>query len=62
MRGMPELSSEVQFLKGVGPRVALTLAAKGLHTIEDLLYYLPFRYEDRLNPRSIEQLQPGEMA
>jgi ATP-dependent DNA helicase RecG len=52
----------VQFLKGVGPRVALTLAAKGLHTIEDLLYYLPFRYEDRLNPRSIEQLQPGEMA
>ncbi len=62
MRGMPELSSEVQFLKGVGPRVALTLAAKGIHTIEDLLYYLPFRYEDRLNPRSIEQLQPGEMA
>ncbi len=52
MRGMPELSSEVQFLKGVGPRVAETLAAKGIHTIEDLLYYLPFRYEDRLNPRS----------
>jgi len=62
MRGMPELSSEVQFLKGVGPRVAETLATKGIHTIEDLLYYLPFRYEDRLNPRSIEQLQPGEMA
>ena len=59
---MPELHTEVQFLKGIGPRVAETLAAKGIHTLEDLLYYLPFRYEDRINPRTIEQLQPGEMA
>ena len=62
MRGMPELHTEVQFLKGIGPRVAETLAGKGIRTLEDLLYYLPFRYEDRINPRSIEQLQPGEMA
>ncbi len=59
---MPELRTEVQFLKGIGPRVAETLAAKGIHSLEDLLYYLPFRYEDRINPRTIEQLQPGEMA
>ena len=59
---MPELHTEIQFLKGVGPRVAETLATKGIHTLEDLLYYLPFRYEDRINPRTIEQLQPGEMA
>jgi ATP-dependent DNA helicase RecG len=59
---MPELNTEVQFLKGIGPRVAETLASKGIHTFEDLLYYLPFRYEDRINPRSIEQLKPGEMA
>jgi ATP-dependent DNA helicase RecG len=59
---MPELHSEVQFLKGIGPRVAETLATKGIVTLEDLLYYLPFRYEDRINPRTIEQLQPGEMA
>ncbi len=59
---MPELHTEVQFLKGIGPRVAETLAAKGIHTLEDLLYYLPFRYEDRINPRTIEQLKPGEMA
>jgi len=62
MRGMPELHTEVQFLKGIGPRVAETLAGKGIRTLEDLIYYLPFRYEDRINPRSIEQLQPGEMA
>ena len=38
------------------------LASKGLSTVEDLLYYLPFRYEDRLNPRGIAELRPGEMA
>jgi ATP-dependent DNA helicase RecG len=59
---MPDLQTEVQFLKGIGPRLAETLAAKGIRTLEDLLYYMPFRYEDRINPRSIEQLQPGEMA
>src|ERR1700687_6231974 len=62
MRAMPELDTDVQFLKGIGPRVAETLAIKGIHTLEDLLYYLPFRYEDRINPRTIEQLKPGEMA
>ncbi len=59
---MPELDTDVQFLKGIGPRLAETLAGKGIRTLEDLLYHLPFRYEDRINPRSIEQLQPGEMA
>ena len=56
------LDTPVQFIKGVGPRSADVLAAKGIATLEDLLYYLPFRYEDRLNPRSIEELKPGEMA
>jgi ATP-dependent DNA helicase RecG len=38
------------------------LAARGIQTAEDLLYHLPFRYEDRQNPRSIDELQPGETA
>ena len=38
------------------------LAAKGIQTAEDLLYHLPFRYEDRQNPRSLDELKPGEMA
>ena len=59
---MLELSTPVQYVKGIGPRLAEVLAAKGLHTVEDLLHYLPFRYEDRLNPRSIAELRPGEMA
>ena len=59
---MLDLSTQVQYVKGIGPRTAETLAAKGILTVEDLLYYLPFRYEDRLNPRGISELKPGEMA
>ena len=59
---MLELSTPVQYVKGVGPRISEILAAKGLHTVGDLLHYLPFRYEDRLNPRGISELRAGEMA
>jgi ATP-dependent DNA helicase RecG len=50
------------YVRGVGPRVAEMLAAKGILSAEDLLYHLPFRYEDRQNPRSLDELIPGEMA
>src|SRR6185436_11164335 len=59
---MLDLNTSVQYVKGVGPRLADVLGAKGIHTVHDLLYYLPFRYEDRLNPRRVEELQAGEMA
>ncbi len=59
---MLELSTPVQFLKGIGPRLAEVLGAKGIKTVDDLLHYLPFRYEDRLNPRSVAELRAGEMA
>jgi ATP-dependent DNA helicase RecG len=50
------------YVRGVGPRVAELLSAKNIQTAEDLLYHLPFRYEDRQNPRSLDELKPGEMA
>ncbi len=59
---MLQLDTPVQYVKGIGPKLAEVLAGKGVTTVEDLLYYLPFRYEDRLNPRRISELQPGEMA
>ncbi len=59
---MLELSTSVQYVKGIGPRLAEVLGAKGIHTVDDLLHYLPFRYEDRVNPRGISELRPGEMA
>jgi ATP-dependent DNA helicase RecG len=59
---MLEPGTSVQYVKGIGPRLAEVLASKGIHTVDDLLHYLPFRYEDRLNPRGIAELRPGEMA
>jgi len=59
---MLEPSTPVQFVKGIGPRLSEILAAKGIHSVDDLFHYLPFRYEDRLNPRGIAELRPGEMA
>jgi ATP-dependent DNA helicase RecG len=59
---MLELTTPVQYVKGVGPKLAEVLATKGIATVGDLLNYLPFRYEDRLNPRGIAELRAGEMA
>ena len=54
------LGSEVKYLKGVGPVRAEMLAARGIRTVEDLLYYTPFRYEDRTRTTLIRDLLPGQ--
>jgi ATP-dependent DNA helicase RecG len=53
-------ASEVQFLKGVGPVRAELLASRGIRTVEDLLYYTPFRYENRTSLTRIRDLVPGQ--
>ncbi len=57
-----DLTTPLTYVKGVGPARAAMLEAKGLATVEDLLGYFPFRYEDRSNVKTIAQLAPGEMA
>ena len=54
------LSDDVKYLKGVGPQRAQLLAKRGIHTVEDLFAYLPFRYEDRTQFTSIAKIQPGQ--
>jgi ATP-dependent DNA helicase RecG len=53
------LQTEVRMVKGVGPNRAELLAKRGIHTLEDLLNYLPFRYEDRIHFSRIKDVQPG---
>ncbi|HWI41376.1 MAG TPA: ATP-dependent DNA helicase RecG [Verrucomicrobiae bacterium] len=53
------LETPLRFLKGVGPRLCELLAKKGLETVEQLLYLLPARYEDRREIRRIRELRPG---
>ena len=57
-----QFDSQLQFVKGVGPRIAESLKAKGITSVDDLLHHLPFRYEDRANPMPLASLQPGQMA
>ncbi|MGA2144551.1 MAG: ATP-dependent DNA helicase RecG [Bryobacteraceae bacterium] len=57
-----DLSTPLTYLKGVGPARGAMLEAKGLTVVEDLLGYVPFRYEDRSNVKTIAELAPGEMA
>jgi ATP-dependent DNA helicase RecG len=53
-------ASEVKYLKGVGPVRAEIFASRGIRTLEDLLYYTPFRYEDRTRLTRIRDLVPGQ--
>ncbi|MFL6244987.1 MAG: ATP-dependent DNA helicase RecG, partial [Thermoanaerobaculia bacterium] len=55
---MPPLtpSTLVQFLKGVGEGRARVLQDAGLHTVRDLLWFFPIRYEDRRHPARIADL------
>ena len=57
-----DLDTPLESVKGVGRQRAKTFASKGLLTAEDLLYYMPFRYEDRGNVKSIDALEAGETA
>lgn len=50
----------IQYLKGFGPRRAILFKKLGVETIEDLLYFIPYRYEDRTVLKKIGHLQVGE--
>ncbi|MCK5913555.1 MAG: DEAD/DEAH box helicase, partial [Desulfuromusa sp.] len=56
----PELDKQLDILKGVGPRMVPKLQKLGLNNIEDALYHLPLRYEDRRQLKTINQLTDGQ--
>jgi ATP-dependent DNA helicase RecG len=60
---MTELSHvSVTALKGVGEAMAEKLAKVGLENIQDVLFHLPLRYQDRTRVVPIGQLRPGQDA
>ncbi|MEK7261766.1 MAG: ATP-dependent DNA helicase RecG [Pseudomonadota bacterium] len=52
----------VSILKGVGPKVREKLARLGLTTVQDVLFHLPHRYQDRTRITPIGRLRPGMEA
>ena len=66
MNVLPEHSpfelQSIQTLKGVGPSLEKKLSKLGICNLQDVLFHLPFRYEDRTKVVPIGQLQPGQRA
>ena len=59
---MFDLLAPVQFVKGIGPQRAAALVKAGVRTVEDLLFHLPMRYEDRRAFARIGELRAGMTA
>ena len=51
------IKSDIQYAKGVGPQLSVKMKTLGIYTIEDLIYLIPRRYEDRGNLVTISQTQ-----
>ncbi len=61
--GIPDLAqAPLTRLKGVGPRLAEKLKGLGLVTVQDLLFHLPLRYQDRTRLTPLGRLKPGDEA
>src|SRR5438552_4540003 len=57
---MLRLDSDVQFVRGVGPRRSSLLASRNIRTVEDLLLHIPKSYQDRANFVPLSSLQIGQ--
>jgi len=55
------LSQSIEVIKGIGPKLAKRFQKKGIHTIEDLLYFLPRTYEDRRKITPMGELEEGKV-
>ena len=54
------LTLSCETLPGVGPTIAAKLAKCGIRTVQDLLFHLPFRYQDRTRITPIQDLRPND--
>lgn len=59
---MLRLDSDVQYVKGVGPRRSTVLASRGIRTVEHLLLHIPKSYQDRANFIPLSSLRIGQDA
>ncbi len=59
---MPELTTDVRYIKGVGEQRAKSLAKLGIRTLKDLISYFPRAYDDRRNYKKVTDLEDGETA
>ena len=56
------LETEIQYLKGVGPKLGALFSRNGIKTVADLITHFPRAYEDRRAARNIDTLKPGDIV
>ncbi|MGH2625553.1 MAG: ATP-dependent DNA helicase RecG, partial [Anaerolineales bacterium] len=56
------LATQLQYVKGVGPQRAKLLEKKGLATVEDALFFVPIRHEDRTRLTPLRSIQVGQVV
>ncbi len=56
------LSTQLELIKGVGPKTAADLRRAGLETVQDILYFLPRKHEDFTSLVRIAELKPGKVT
>jgi ATP-dependent DNA helicase RecG len=57
-----EIKTDVQYIKGVGPKLGAVLSKRGIYTVQDLLEWYPRTYEDRRAARAIASLEAGQVV
>ena len=53
------VNKPVRELKGVGPSISEKLSRLGIRNLQDILFHLPLRYEDRTRVTSIINIKAG---
>ncbi len=56
------MNTDIQFMKGVGPKLGQVMRKRGLYTVGDLLHFYPRAYEDRRAARNIASLEDGQIV
>lgn len=57
-----KLSDTVESLPKIGGKTAFLLSKLGINTLQDFLFYFPFRYDDLSQSKKISELEVGETA
>jgi ATP-dependent DNA helicase RecG len=62
LKQVQPVSHPLSALQGIGPKRALLFARKGIHTVLDLFFFTPLRYEDRTSLRPIRETREGVLS
>lgn len=57
----PSLKDPLRYVRGIGPKIAGIFEKRGMSTVEDALYFIPYRYEDRRYIKKISELKIGRV-